>query len=240
MKIIDELLSTLNFNTPVREIRQGPFQTAVLTRHCGLASTPHEAGPHHGRKPVEEAGSLREQPARDIALMANSESTYEAAIGMAAVNSLLDINESECLDLNARELIAQKGAGKRVAIIGHFPFVPQLKDLAGELWVIEKKPLEGDLAEDEAENILPNVDVAAITGMAFTNNTMEHLLNLCRSDTYVIILGDTAPLSAVLFDYNIDALCGTRVVDPQAVLTCVSEGATYRQIRGIRQFTMMK
>jgi uncharacterized protein (DUF4213/DUF364 family) len=239
MKIIEELLSAINYEAPVREIRQGPFQTAVLSRYCGLASTPHEPGPHI-KYPVPEAGSLTEKTARDIAYMAKSGSPYEAAIGMAAINSLLEINERECKDLNARDLIAQKGAGRKVAIVGHFPFVPQLKEYVKELWVIEKEPREGDRTEAEAKDFIPQADVVGITGTAFTNHTVEHLLGLCDSKAYVIILGDTAPLSSVLFDYHINAISGTRVVDYKAALTCVSEGATYRQIRGIHRLTMMK
>jgi uncharacterized protein (DUF4213/DUF364 family) len=240
MRIIDDLLSIIDYEAPVKEIRQGPFQTAVLTRYCGLASTPHEAGPHHARKPVQEAGSLTEKTTRDLAEMAKSESLYEAAIGMAAINSLLEINEEECRELNARDLIAQNGAGKKVAIVGHFPFVLQLKEHVKELWVIEKNPHEGDRTEAEAEDFIPRADVVGITGTAFTNHTMEQLLGLCTSRAYVVILGDTAPLSKVLFNYHIDAISGTRVVDYKAALTCVSEGATYRQIKGIRQLTMVK
>jgi uncharacterized protein (DUF4213/DUF364 family) len=238
--IIDDLLSAIDCEAPVREVRQGPFQTAVLTRHCGLASTPHEAGPHHVRKPVQEAGSLTEKTARDLVGMAKSESLYEAAIGMGAINSLLEINEDECKEINARDLISQKGAGKKVAIVGHFPFVPQLKEHVKELWVIEKNPREGDRTEAEAKDFIPRANVVAITGTAFTNHTIEQLLGLCNSKAYVVILGDTAPLSKVLFDYHVDAISGTRVVDYKAVLTCVSEGATYRQIKGIRQLTMVK
>jgi uncharacterized protein (DUF4213/DUF364 family) len=240
MRIIDDLLSTLNYEASVREVRQGPFQTAVQTRYCGLASTPHEAGPHHARKPVQEAGSLTDKTARDLAGMAKSESLYEAAIGMATINSLIEINEKECQDLNARDLIAQKGAGKKVAIVGHFPFIAQLREAVKELWVIEKNPREGDRTEAEAEDFIPQADVVGITGTAFTNHTMEQLLGLCNSKAYVIVLGDTAPLSRLLFDYHVDAISGTRVTSPELALKCVSEGATYRQIKGIRQLTIMK
>jgi uncharacterized protein (DUF4213/DUF364 family) len=240
MRIIDDLLSTLNYEASVREVRQGPFQTAVQTRYCGLASTPHEAGPHHARKPVQEAGSLTDKTARDLAGMAKSESLYEAAIGMATINSLIEINEKECQDLNARDLIAQKGAGKKVAIVGHFPFIAQLREAVKELWVIEKNPREGDRPEAEAEDFIPQADVVGITGTAFTNHTMEQLLGLCNSKAYVIVLGDTAPLSRLLFDYRVDAISGTRVTSPELALKCVSEGATYRQIKGIRQLTIMK
>jgi len=240
MKIIDALISKVNSETPVRDIRQGPFQTAVLTRNCGLASTPHDIGPHHNNLPVGEAGHLLEKDALIIAKMAYSTKLLEAAIGMAAINSLLEIDESSCLDLNARDLIFEKGRNKSVAIVGHFPFIPKLREVAKEVWVIEKNPREGDMTEAEAEDFIPQADVVGITGTAFTNHTIERLLGLCGSKAFIVILGDTAPLSQVLFDYGVDAISGTTVIDPELALRCVSEGATYRQIKGIRQLTMRK
>jgi uncharacterized protein (DUF4213/DUF364 family) len=238
MKIIDDLLSQLNYEAPLRDIRQGPFQTAVLTRRCGLASTLHDGTHHHRRPPVTEAGFLMEKDARALAEMVYSESSMEAAIGMATVNSLLEVDESRCREFNAGDLLAEKGRGKRVAIVGHFPFVPELAKDVRELWVIERNPWEGDLTEAEAEKLIPQADVVGITGTAFTNHTIEPLLNMCNPGAYVVVLGDTAPLSPVLFDYGIDAVSGTRVVEPETVLECVSQGATFRQIRGIKLLTM--
>ncbi|MFC1909871.1 Rossmann-like domain-containing protein [Chloroflexota bacterium] len=240
MKILDDLLSTLNYHPEVRDIRQGPFQTAVLTRNCGLASTPHDPKHHHDRAPVTGAGLLTSNSSRELAFLANSSSLHEAAIGMATINSLLDVATSLCLEINASDLLFQKGKNKRIAIIGHFPFVPRLREVASQLWVIEKKPAEGDLAESEAENLLPQADIIGITGTAFTNHTIEHLLQLCNKKAFVVILGGTSPLSPVLFNHGIDAVCGTRVIEPDRVLRYVSGGATFRQIKGIKLLTMMK
>ncbi len=238
MKLLDDLLSTLNFEADVRDIRQGPFQTAVVTRHCGLASTPRERGHHRDDPPVKGAGTLMGKGALEIAQMAYSSSLLEAAIGMAAINSLLEIDEGRCVALNAGDLLSKKGKGKKVALIGHFPFVSQLRQVVKELWVIEQHPREGDFAESEAESLVPQADVVAITGMAFTNHTIEGLLSLCPPEAYVIILGPTTPLSPVLFHYGVDAVSGTKVVDPEAVLRGVSQGATFRQLKGIRLLTM--
>jgi uncharacterized protein (DUF4213/DUF364 family) len=106
--------------------------------------------------------------------------------------------------------------------------------------VIEQRPQEGDFAQNEAENLVPQADIVGITGTAFTNHTIEHLLKLCRPEAYVIVLGGTTPLSPVLFDYGIDAISGTRVVNPEAVLNCVSQGATFRQIKGIQLLIMKR
>lgn len=239
-QIIRDLLSTLNYDTPVRDIRQGPFQTAVLTRHCGLASTPHDPGPHHDRSPVKGAGLLLEKDAAALAHLASSDSPAESAIGMAAINSVIDVDENACTELNAADLLAERGEGKKIAIVGHFPFIPRLRGIAQELWVIEKHPQEGDLTEAEGEGIIPQADIVGITGAAFINHTIDGLLALCNQESYVIILGGTAPLSSVLFDHGVDAVSGTKIIDAAAALRCVGQGATFRQIKGKRLLTMMK
>ncbi len=240
MRILDDLLSGLNAGDSVKDIRQGLFHTAVLTRNCGLAATLPRDSLRQEPPLVREPGFLLQRSASELARMCYSERIPEAAIGMAAINSLLDVDEKRCQELNARELILDKGRGKAVAIVGHFPFVPQLRREVKELWVIEKNPREGDLPEGGSEEFLPRADVVAITGTAFTNHTIEGLLASCSPGAFVIVLGDTSPLSPVLFDHGVDAISGTVVADPELAMRCVSQGANYRQIKGIRQVTMMK
>jgi len=232
MRIIDDLLSALSYGVTIRDIRQGPFQTAVLTRYCGLASTSHDSGPHHDKSPVKEASLLIDKDAFTLARMANSSSSHEAAIGMATINLLIEADERRCVELNAEDLFAKKGEGKKVAIVGHFPFVPRLRRMAKEFWVIERNPWEGDFTEAEAEALIPQADVVGITGTAFTNHTIERLLGLCKPEAYVVILGGTAPLSPVLFVYGINAISGTRVIDQEAVLRCVSQGSDFSAAEG--------
>ncbi|MBN1367378.1 MAG: DUF364 domain-containing protein [Dehalococcoidales bacterium] len=240
MKILDDLLSKLNIETCTRTICQGLYHTAVYTRNCGLASTLMRDSIKTGHSSSRDPGSLVKKSPLELVQMSYSDNILDAAIGMAAMNSLLDIDEGKCQLLNARELLLEKGQGLNVAIIGHFPFIPKLREAVRELWVIEKNPQEGDFPEVAAEKYIPEADVVGITGTAFTNHTIERLLELTNPNAYVLVIGDTAPLSPVLFDYGIDAISGTQVIDPDSVIRCVSEGATYRQIKGIRQLTMMK
>lgn len=76
--------------------------------------------------------------------------------------------------------------------------------------------------------------------MALINHTFEELLALCRPEAYVLVLGGSAPLSPLLFDYGVDAIAGTQVIDIPAVLRAVSQGATFRQIPGKRLLTMRR
>ena len=70
--------------------------------------------------------------------------------GLTAINSLIDVDDTRCDELNAAELIIDKGYDRKVAIIGHFPFVDKVRKKAKSLWVIEKHPKPGDLEEDKA------------------------------------------------------------------------------------------
>ena len=240
MNILDDLMSILNFDTVVKDIRQGVFHTGVLTRNCGLAASLPKDALRQKPPMVKEPGYLLDKDPRELARLAYSQSILEAAIGMATINSLLKIEEDSCIELNAAELIKEKGRNKKVAIVGHFPFLPKVREIAEELWVIEKNPKEGDLQETEADTLIPRADVIAITGTALTNHTMDHLLELCRPDAYVILLGDTAPLVPFFFDYGVDAISGTKVVNPEQALRCVSQGANFRQISGVKRLTMIR
>ena len=92
---------------------------------------------------VKEPGDLQNKTPFELAQMAYSDSILEASIGMATINSLLDVDPETCLELNARDLIAERGEGKKIAIVGHFPFIPALRKISEELWVIEKNPKQG-------------------------------------------------------------------------------------------------
>jgi len=238
MKILDDLIGSLAADAPAREVRVGRFWTGVLSRECGLASTSGPGEHEHGSRFVRDAGSLAGRSALELARLAESDSPLEAGIGMAAINSLLEVDEARCVELNAGDLLIERGRGKKVALFGHFPFVPALREAAARLWVLELRPQPGDLRAGEAGEIVPQADIVAITGSAFINHSLEGLLGLCRAESFVVVLGPTTPLSPVLFDYGADVISGTRVAEPELALRCASEGATFRQMRGVRLLTM--
>jgi uncharacterized protein len=241
MKILEDLLTHLTPSEEApREVIVGAHWTTVMTRGCGLASTLGEHHPHTGPS-VRDAGNLTERGAAELMNLAHSEKLLEASIGMATINSLIKIDEKRCSEINAFDVLAEQGKGKDMAIIGHFPFVPKLKEFARNLWVIEQRPRPGDLEADRAADILPRCQVVGITSTSFINHTLDSLLALCR-DAFVMLLGPTTPFTPLLFDYGIDALSGTQVVDEARVVRHVKEGATFQQIHhaGVRLLTMIK
>ena len=237
MKILDDIISSITEDSVVREVHSCVLWTAVVSKNCGLASTFREEHPHHGR--VRDAGNLRGMSALELAEYAKSDNLLEASIGMATINSLIDIAEDKCVKENAFDALARKGSDKNIAIVGHFPWTPQLRKIARKLWVIEQRPREGDFPAEAAEDILPQADVVGLTGTSLTNHTIEKLLDLSRG-SFVVLVGPTSPLSPVLFDYGVDVISGTKVVEPERAIRCISEGAMFKQVEGVKLVNMFR
>lgn len=242
MRIIQAILETLSGDAPVKEVRVGAFITAVWARRMGLAYTLVPNKPHGERMPIPNAGNLTELSCRQLAQMAFSTELPQPSIGMAALNALIaERIESEHLEeANGTQILMQAVEGKRTALVGHFPFVEELRRRAGQLMVFEERPLPGDLPADKVDELLPQAQVVVITGSAFINHTIEHLLELCRDAELVMVMGPTTPLSKVLFEFGVDIIAGSVVLEPETVLHYIGEGATFKQLRGIRKVVMRR
>ncbi len=241
MKLIEDIIADIREDAPVKEVRIGPFWTGVRSRYCGMASTTfkHE---HASRNPVEEAGFLTDKSAIELCRYALSASLLESSIGMAAINSLTEVDLNRCRNVNAGNVLEEEGKGKKMAIVGHFPFVDRLREIASKLWVVERRPQSGDLPASEAERVIPQADVVAITGTALINGTMDSLLKLCRQDSLVMVLGPTTPLTPIWFDHGVDLISGTRVTNPEQVMRFISQGVVFKQLhgRGVKLLTMVR
>jgi uncharacterized protein (DUF4213/DUF364 family) len=246
METTDRLLASLDEDAPVQQILVGAFWTAVVLDtnppRCGLASTlrAESGGPWPA---VREPGRLHQRSGRELASLLRSERILEASIGMAAYNALLQVDGSLLTEANAEEYILARGTGKRVAIVGHFPFIDRVRAAAAECWVLELRPGPGDLPAEQADVVLPQADVVALTGTSLLNHTFDDLRALCRPEAFVLLLGPSVPMAALLFDLGMDALSGTVVDDPERVLLSVGQGASFRQIKrsgGLRLLTWVK
>jgi len=240
-RIIEALLaSTPPTDEPVRKVLVGAYWTMVNT---GLATTMRDRDPQHGDAcgSLLDAGVLHHKTARELASYVRSEHPVAMSIGMAAINSMLDLDESRCTNRGAFDLLAEKGRGRNVAVVGHFPFVPKLRELAKELWVLEQRPRPGDLPAAEAARILPQCEVVCLTGTSLMNGTLDGLLALCRN-AYVVLTGPSSPLSPLLFEFGIDAICGARVTNAEAVAPFITQGASFKQLHthGVRLLTLQR
>ena len=238
MNIYDELLQTLPEEPVlVRNIVIGVHWTLVCSKYGGLASTLTNCGPH-GHSHLREVGNLHQKTAQELAQWIKSDNLLEASIGMAAINSLLDVDESKLREINASEVIAQKAANKNLVVVGHFPFVEKIKSVTNNCWVIEKNPYGDDFPEEASADYIPQADVVAITGTSLINHTIEPLLSLCKPQSTIILLGPSTPLAPVLFSHGIKYLSGSRILDEEACALTVTQGASFPQVKGVRTVTL--
>jgi uncharacterized protein len=235
--ILDELLASVREDASVRSVLVGAHYTAVCSRRCGLASTLVGDLPHR-EAPVRDVGRLHTKSARELAEYARSANPIEASIGVAALNSLLPPDWAAPAELNALSVLAAKGAGKSVALVGHFPFVPELERRVGTLWVLELSPAEGDWPASAAADLIPRADVVGLTASTLINHTLDALLSLCRPEAFVVLLGPTTPLSPVLFDHGVHVLAGSDVADETLALQTIGQGASFREVRGVRRIAL--
>lgn len=178
---------------------------------------------------VDRAGDL-EGSAWKLAKFSLSPKTVESSVGVAAINAVInretDGKVGDILDfLDVRR-------GDKVGMIGDFkPLVERLEEDI-ELYVFERYSQEGDVYPDwAAERILPNVDVAIITGSAVINKTVDHLLKLAENARETVILGPSTPMAPKIFkSRRATLLGGVAIHDPERALKILSQGGGRRKI----------
>ena len=245
MKLLDEILATAPEGNLV-DVCMGMNWTAAVVeadgqRRCGLAATLSGFHEHSGRPQVPRAGELVGRATSELVAALSQPGAPLMSLAMATLNALLP-PPPLWSEQNALELIAARGSGKRVALVGHFPFVETLRERVENLAVIDQHPLEGDYPAEAAPEILPQAAFIAMTGMVLMNGTYDALMQLRAPGAQVMLLGPSTPLSPVLFDDGVNILAGALVEDIEAVLRTVSQGGNFRQIHraGVRLITVSR
>ncbi len=234
MNLFEGLLEPLPEGRVV-DLRVGLFWTGVVSEvkgqiHCGLASTLYPEEHVHGEALVEKAGHYIGEKTKTIASMIYADHGILRSIGLAALNSIIPLSVPGAEVRNAEQIIATLGHGKKVVLVGHFPFVETLRKKIPNLQILELRPSPGDLPATEAENVIPVADVVAITSMALINHTFEGLLALVPENARVMLIGPSTPLSPFLFNIGVDVLCGCVVENIPQVLEVISQGGNFRQV----------
>ncbi len=159
---------------------------------------------------------------REAAGLVKSWDFEEAAFGLAAVNACLNRDElfPACGEPDAFLRYRDRAEGRKVAVIGRFPYLEERLKPICELSVLERLPNEEEYPDSACEYILPDMDLVFITGCTVSNKTLPRLLQLSQK-AFTIISGPSTPMSDILFDYGADSLCGFCVTDESAFIRAV-------------------
>lgn len=226
-KLYDELIAAVPEDAVVSECLAGLSWFLVRSTGIGVAMRPREID-----VPVRNAGKIAGMKLRDLASWIKSWDSYEAAMGLAAVNSSLNAQQSlqkncgtfldETQTQDVFTCMQDELRGKRVAVIGHFHNLERISGIC-ELSILERKPVQGDLPDPACEYILPEQDVVIMTATTLINKTMPRLLALSRN-ARVMVAGPSTPLHPLMFEHGIDLLGGLIVDDEASVWRAVAEG----------------
>ena len=79
-----------------------------------------------------------------------------------------------------------------------------------------------------------------ITATSIINHSIENILTFCDPSAYKIMIGPSTPMTNILFDFGLDLLAGTRILDYKTLIRLVMQGATYKQVKGVEVIAMSK
>ena len=96
------------------DLRVGSFWVVVRTSlGAGIASVLRSEDHLHGSQPVSAAGELHRWEPLELANLLRSDSSSEAAIGLAAVNALLGPSAEGLRDEKAVAILRERGRGQK-------------------------------------------------------------------------------------------------------------------------------
>lgn len=243
MSAIDDLIAASRAagDQPIQGVQVGLYWTAVQAGGAiGLASTIQDASCCQAIE-LAGAGELHELNAEALTDRLRVARPLEAGIGLATVNALLAPHAGPGVQINALNVLIERGRGKHIALVGHFNFTDRLREAAGRLSVLELEPFPGDLPASAAPDVLPDADVIGLTSSTLVNHTFDGLAALFPANAVVVMIGPSTPLSPVLFDYGVSILAGSVIDDPEFVWHAVAQGSALHDKRtGLRRVTLVR
>lgn len=186
---------------------------------------------------------------RALAQRVKSWNFTEASLGLAAINCWYNAPERlDALGLapdgiggaenDAFTRLAREAAGKRVAVIGHFPHLETTLAPVCELSILERSPDRGDYPDSACEYLLPEQELVFITGMTLVNKTLPRLLALCASASRVVLTGPSVPMAPILFGFGATDLDGFSVTDLAETDRIIRLGDNMGLFRGGRKVSL--
>jgi hypothetical protein len=198
---------------------------------------------------LERAGTLAGRPATEFLGMAGSWDLGERVIGIATVNALSQI----VFDVHPDRYIVEEGnlvdvievrPEDVVVLVGLIrPFVPVFRAKAKELYILERGSGRGEgvLPDTACEEVIPEADVAVITGSSLANGTVDRLLELASGARTVALVGPTVScVPDPLFRRGVDYAGGVRIRDADKALQVIAEGGGTPRLRMAGEFVTFK
>ena len=208
-RIYDRLIENIDEDILIEEHIEGVYWTAIRTKDgLGLAKRFDEES-----RPRTIEGSLVGRKLKEVAELSKSFNLREASSGMAAINAYYNTRSNgDRLGLtestgDAFQVYKKEIVGKKVVVVGHFPFIE--KELEGicDLKILERFPQEGDYPDSACEYLIPECDYLFMTYCTLVNKTFPRLYELGK-DSKIVMVGPSTPMAEFLLEEGVFDLSG--------------------------------
>lgn len=212
-KLYDDLIDDIPENLLVEDYYQGNWTMLSTKLGAGVSMTvDDESRPNIFKKDI--IGSHL----KEIAYLSKSWNFKEASLGVAAINSYYNNKErlakynlvSDSIRYKEKDAFLtyqDEVKDKKVAVIGHFPFLEERFMPICDLSILERKPLKGDYPDSACEYILCEQDYVFITGITLINKTLPRLLEICKNSK-VVMVGPSVPITSKVLNKGVYDISG--------------------------------
>jgi uncharacterized protein (DUF4213/DUF364 family) len=222
----------------VEEAVLGLSYVAIQLLGGGVGLAAVRPGADAGHKNADMLQDLKGRKASEVLeYLATGESLIERALGLAAVNAIINprVPEKEQDTIELMGLVP----GDRVAMVGLFsPLLDRIRRTGAELAVIERDEHKPGISDPgEVRRVLKECSVAIITATTLLNDTIEDVLNALGRPRHVALIGPSTPACPEAFqNCGIHHLGGASILNEREVLRVVSAGGGTPAMRPYLRF----
>ena len=223
-KLIDKALALCG-GKKIADVRIGLEYACVLLEDdsCGLAYIFKDERDYNA---VLSTGvNLCEAEIKSIIPWAADSNRLKAAIGLAAINSVLNTKAVSGEKVNIIDII-NLNKGDVFGMVGDFPPVMnKIAPMTDDIYVFEFNVKEGSgfYTSEEEQLYLPKCSHVLITASTLINHTLDDVLSYCNNAKEVYLVGPSAPLCPeVLNGYNVTVIAGSIVKRPDLIMPVIS------------------
>ncbi len=231
-EVYDLMLDYATEKTQIKEIIIGLTWTLCLAEGAGLCMSPGML-----TRTLPFSGNLVNKPISDLAPWLRSWNPYQATIGMAAINSIINsssklpdtgtlLSPDSSANLAVFEHFLPQIRNKNVCIIGRYPGLNKYSEEM-QMKVIELNPGPEDFPAPASEYLLPEAEWVFLTATSIANKTFPRLVQLAKNSK-LVLMGPTLPWLPELKQLGIDYLAGVKVTNLPALRETVAEGGGVR------------
>jgi len=234
--LLDQLAGPADDHALVEDILIGNVWTLCYTGNGALGMA---MSPAAGVRTLPWSGTLAGRNANELAPWVRSWNMYEAAVGMAVINSRINARvDTDLIDsavslqplgqanLAVFEHFLSRLRKNKVVVIGRYPGLERY--IVGlDITVLERRPGVGDIPDPACEYLLPEADWVFLTASSLCNKTFPRLAELSRNAT-LVLMGPTTPWLRELSEFGVDYLAGVTVSNESRLYQTVAEGGGMR------------